>query len=262
MMKRKMDDGDEYFLSQYDVHWVENAGILKIDILGLRTLDILREVEALIWKKRGININLLETPLDDEATFELYKKGNTDDIFQFEPEKVQSWLKKIQPESFPQLVALNSMFSSEAMNFFSSYASRKLLLEPVRYIIAETEDILAETYGLILYQEQIMMIAQQIAGFTPGQSDKLRKTVGSIKPVAHQLAAHFRDHFITGGLKRGYDHHSLEMLWQNIVEYGAFAYLKSHAVAYTWLSYQCAWLKAHYPDEYAHAKDIFRKFVP
>lgn len=240
-------------LSQYDVCWAEDAGVLKIDTLGLLTLDILREAEALISMKHDIKICLHDIPLDDIATYELYQTGNTDDIFQFESEGMKAWLNRIHPESFSHLVALYSMYRPGPMDFLPDYALRKNGVEPVSYVIPETESILSETYGLILYQEQVMMIAQKIANFTPGQSDKLRKVAGSMKPAAYHLASHFKDLFIAGGVKNGYGYASLEKLWQIIDHNGHNAFLKSHAVAYTWLSYQTAWFKAHYPDEYSQS---------
>ncbi len=156
----------------------------------------------------------------------------------------------IHPESFSQLVALHSMYRPGPVDFLPDYARKAYGLEPASYVIPETESILSETYGMILYQEQIMMMAQKIAGFTPGQSDGLRKVAGSMNPVAVQLSSHFRELFIAGGVSNGYNPDSLEKLWISIERYGIYAFLKSHAVAYTWLSYQTAWLKAHYPSSH------------
>lgn len=238
-------------VSQYDVHWVEDAGVLKIDTLGLLTLDIINETSALVKKKYGIDININEIPLKDETTLKIYQTCDTEEIFQFDTEGIRMWLDKLQPDSFAQLVAFNAMYRPGPMDFIPDYVFRKNGQEPISYIIPETEDILSETFGLFIYQEQVMMIAQKIAGFTPGQSDKLRKIVGSrTNAAALELSDTYHDLFIKGGLTNGHDYIQLEELWQKLERVGPYVFNKSHAVAYTWLSYQTAWLKAHYREEY------------
>lgn len=238
-------------VSQYDVHWVEDAGVLKIDTLGLLTLDIINETSALVKKKYGIDININEIPLDDAATFKIYQTCDTEDIFEFDMDGMRDWLERLQPDSFAQLVAMNALYRPGPMDYIPDYIFRKNGHELVNYIIQGIEDILSESYGLIIYQEQVMMIAQKIAGFTPGQSDKLRKVIGSrTNSAALELSDTYHDLFIKGALKNGHEYKKLEELWQIMERVGPYVFNKSHAVAYTWLSYQTAWLKAHYREEY------------
>lgn len=246
-------------LSQYEVSWVEDAGVLKIDNLGLLILDYIHETESAIKKKYGIEIDLRNIPLDDTATYELYQSGDTENVFQFESDGMRKWLGIIHPESFSQLFAMNAMYRPGPMDFLPDYALRKNGKEPVDYILPETESILAETFGLFLYQEQIMITAQRIAKFCPGASARLIRVIGVRTPDTYQLAESFRERFIEGGVGNGYDQNSLEKLWEEMEQSGPYAFLKSHSVAYTWLSYQTAWLKAHYPDEYSRAIDIVNK---
>lgn len=248
-------------LSQYDVRWAENAGVLKFDVLGLITLDIIRDVTAEIHKTCGIDVNLGSIPLDDDSTFRLYQSGDTDGVFQFESEGMREWLARVHPDNFSHLVALDSMYRPGPMDFLPEYVSRKAGVERINYIIPETEEILSETFGMILYQEQIMLIAQRIAGFTPGESDKLRKLFGRYNHKSIILYDSFHDRFIEGGGKNGYDNKTLERLWQKLDKPGPYAFLKAHAVAYTRLSYQTAWLKAHYRELYMEiAAKIYKKF--
>lgn len=248
-------------LSQYDVRWAENAGVLKFDVLGLITLDIIRDVTAEIHKTCGIDVNLGSIPLDDESTFRLYQSGDTDGVFQFESEGMREWLARVHPDNFSHLVALDSMYRPGPMDFLPEYVSRKAGVEGINYIIPETEEILSETFGMILYQEQIMLIAQRIAGFTPGESDKLRKLFGRYNHKSIILYDSFHDRFIEGGGKNGYDYKTLERLWQKLDKPGPYAFLKAHAVAYSRLSYQTAWLKAHYRELYMEiAAKIYKKF--
>ena len=248
-------------LSQYDVRWAENAGVLKFDVLGLITLDIIRDVTAEIHKTCGIDVNLGSIPLDDESTFRLYQSGDTDGVFQFESEGMREWLARVHPDNFSHLVALDSMYRPGPMDFLPEYVSRKAGVERINYIIPETEEILSETFGMILYQEQIMLIAQRIAGFTPGESDKLRKLFRRYNHKSIILYDSFHDRFIEGGGKNGYDYKTLERLWQKLDKPGPYAFLKAHAVAYSRLSYQTAWLKAHYRELYMEiAAKIYKKF--
>lgn len=248
-------------LSQYDVRWAEEAGVLKFDVLGLITLDIIRNVTAEIHKTYGIDVNLGTIPLDDDSTFRLYQNGDTPGVFQFESEGMREWLTRVHPDNFSHLVALDSMYRPGPMDFLPEYVSRKAGVERINYIIPETEEILSETFGMILYQEQIMLIAQRIAGFTPGESDKLRKLFGRYNHKSIILYDSFHDRFIEGGGKNGYDYKTLERLWQKLEKPGPYAFLKAHAVAYTILSYQTAWLKAHYRELYMEiAARIYKKF--
>ena len=248
-------------LSQYDVRWAEEAGVLKFDVLGLITLDIIRDVTAEIHKTYGIDVNLGTIPLDDDSTFRLYQNGDTPGVFQFESEGMREWLARVHPDNFSHLVALDSMYRPGPMDFLPEYVSRKEGVERINYIIPETEEILSETFGMILYQEQIMLIAQRIAGFTPGESDKLRKLFGRYNHKSIILYDSFHDRFIEGGGKNGYDYKTLERLWQKLEKPGPYAFLKAHAVAYTRLSYQTAWLKAHYRELYMEiATRIYKKF--
>lgn len=255
------DDERVVPLSQYEVSWVEDAGVLKIDNLGLLILDYIHETESAIKKKHGIEINLRNIPLDDTATYELFQSGDTGNVFQFESDGMRKWLGIVHPESFSQLIAMNAMYRPGPMDFLPDYALRKNGMEPVDYILPETESILAETYGLFLYQEQIMITAQRIAKFCPGASAKLIRVIGVRTPDSYHLAESYKERFIEGGAGNGYDHKSLEKLWEEMEQSGPYAFNKSHAVAYTWLSYQTAWLKAHYPDEYLQAVDKVNKDI-
>lgn len=248
-------------MSQYDVRWAEDAGALKLDLLGLVTLDIIRETETEIKKKYGIEVDTSIIPLDDAETFKLYQTGDTDGVFQFESEGMQEWLVRIHPDNFAHLVAVNSMYRPGPMDFLPDYASRKTGFERIDYTVPEIGEVLSETYGLFLYQEQIMTIAQKIAGFTPGQSDKLRKVFGRSNSIAIELQDRFEEGFIHGGEENGYENKMLESLWRLMSDMGPYAFLKAHAVVYTRLSYQTAWLKAHFRDVYMdNVAKLYKQF--
>lgn len=255
-IKNHIGDEEDAILSQYDVHWVEDAGVLKIDTLGLLILDYFKETSALIKKRFGIDVNLNEIPLDDEATFEVYQYGDTEDVFQFDSDGMRQWLDRLRPDSFAQLVAMNALYRPGPMDLIPDYIARKNGIEHFS-VIPGTEEILSETYGLIIYQEQVMMIVQNIAGFTPGQAAHLRKYIGSKRHIDKYLP--YEEPFITGGVKNGFDKRTLESLWRQMEDNGCYAFNKSHAVAYTWLSYQTAWLKAHYREEYLDAVAIVER---
>lgn len=260
----RMNKGESFPVSQYEVRWVEDAGVWKIDNLGLLTLDEIREAKAAIKKRYGIELNLNQIPLDDTDTFRLYQKGDTDYIFQFESEGMKLWLDKLHPDTFSQLVAMNAMYRPGPMDLIPDYIFRKNGEQAITYILPETEAILSESFGLIIYQEQLMTIAQRISGFTPGQSDKLRKAFARrrINSVAFGLFDSYKDQFLTGGVKNGYDYRKLESLWQSIdgIDPNAL-FIKSHAVAYTGLSYQTAWLKAHYREVFeAAVEKVWKRF--
>lgn len=234
-------------VTQYDGHVIESTGLVKFDFLGLWTLTEMKECICLIKQNRGIDVDIDNIPLDDEKTFKLYQEGRTTGTFQFESPGMQKYLQQLQPTTLDDLVALNALYRPGPMDFIPSLIARKNEKQPISYDLPVMESYLNETYGITVYQEQIMCLARAIAGFTRGESDALRKALGR---QYYPILKAFKEMFIAGGEKNGYNPDILEKTWCNWEMFGKYAFNKAHALAYTWLAFQTAYLKSHYPEEY------------
>ena len=242
--------GEEVWVSQYDGHYIEEVGMLKMDFLGLRTLSIIKECQANIKKRLGIEFDIEKIPIDDKLTYELYSRGDTTSVFQFESPGMKEWLIKLQPTRFEDLIAMNALYRPGPMDYIPSFVERKQGREPITYDLADMEEILQDTYGITVYQEQVMLLSRKLAGFTRGQADTLRKAMG--KKIIDLLNS-LKGLFLEGGQKNGHPKDVLEKIWGDWEEFAKYAFNKSHATCYAWVSYQTGWLKAHYPAEFQAA---------
>lgn len=240
----------DMMVCQYDLSVVEQAGLLKMDLLGLTTLNIIQDAVEWIKKTRGIDLNPDEIPLDDPKTLELYQKGETIATFQFESIGMRKNLRLVKPDSQEDLVALNALYRPGPMQYIELFAKRKHGLEPIVYDLPELEEFLKNTYGITVYQEQVMLIAQKIADFTKGQADQLRKAMAK-KQI--QDLAKLEGLFMENAQKKGYPKDKLEKIWNDWKEFAQYAFNKSHSVGYEVVAFQTAYLKAHYPEEYMTA---------
>jgi DNA polymerase-3 subunit alpha len=249
------DENDsELLVTQYAASVIEETGLVKFDFLPLRTLSVIRDTLALI-RHRGETLDMDMLPTDDEFTLKLYQTAATTEIFQFESNGMCQFLRQLKPTKFEELVALNALYRPGAMDYIPEYIARKHGRKPIEYDIPLMEKHLKETYGLIIYQEQIMSLSQDLAGFTPWQSDDFRRDWHRArykKDVAMQVK--IKDCFMDGCLKNGHDRMVAEKVWMEMEKMFPHAFNKSHAVAYTWVSYQTAYLKAHYRKEYMAAQ--------
>ncbi|MGM9747814.1 MAG: DNA polymerase III subunit alpha [Candidatus Cryptobacteroides sp.] len=242
--------GEDVWVSQYEGCFIEDVGMLKMDFLGLRTLSIIKECLALVKKRFGIDIDIEKIPIDDKETYELYGRGDTTSVFQFESPGMKEWLQKLHPERFDDLIAMNALYRPGPMDYIPQFVARKLGQEPIEYDLPEMEEFLQDTYGVTVYQEQVMLLSQKLAGFTKGQADKLRKAMG--KKMLDVLES-LREKFINGGVERGHPEKVLKKIWQDWRKFAQYAFNKSHATCYAWVSYQTGWLKAHYTAEFQAA---------
>ena len=242
--------GEEVWVSQYDGHYIEEVGMLKMDFLGLRTLSIIKECQANIKKRFGIEFDIEKIPIDDAETYALYGRGDTTSVFQFESPGMKEWLIKLQPTRFEDLIAMNALYRPGPMDYIPDFVDRKQGRKPIEYDLAAMEDILQDTYGITVYQEQVMLLSRKLADFTRGEADTLRKAMG--KKIIDLLNS-LKDKFINGGIKNGHPQEVLEKIWKDWVKFASYAFNKSHATCYAWVSYQTGWLKAHYPAEFQAA---------
>ncbi len=240
----------EMLVTQFDNSVVENAGMLKMDFLGLKTLTIIKSALKIIKARHGVDIDMDEIPLDDQLTYELYQKGLTNGTFQFESPGMQKHLRGLKPDKFEDLIAMNALYRPGPMEYVPNFISRKHGDEEISYDIAEMEEYLAETYGITVYQEQVMLLSQKLAGFSKGDADVLRKAMGK-KILA--LLEKLKPKFIDGGKERGHEPEILEKIWKDWEAFAAYAFNKSHSTCYSLVAYQTAYLKAHYPAEYMAA---------
>lgn len=238
-------DGDYTLNSMYEACWAEEAGVLRINCLGLQQLTIIKNTVASIQEGHGVDIDIKTIPLDDKETLDLFGDGDTVGVFLFESEGQREWLKKLHTHRFDDLVAMEALYRPGPLDFVPSFVARKNGEVPIEYPIPELGEILDETYGIIIYQEQTMRICESIAGFSPEQANKVRKAVGKRKMPELDV---LREEFVAGGVIKGYEKEALDKVWKSIDNY--YAFMKAHALCYTWLSYQTAWLKAHYPKEF------------
>lgn len=239
-------DSDLY-VSQYEGKMIEDAGVLKMDFLGLKTLTDIRDALRLIRENKGIDLDPDGIPLDDKKTFELYQRGATNATFQFESAGMQKYLKELKPDKFDDLIAMNALYRPGPMKYIPNYIARKHGREPIKYDLPEMEEILKDTYGITVYQEQVMLLSQKLAGFTKGDADVLRKAMG--KKDKKTLAKMY-DKFMEGTQARGYDKKICGKIWSDWEHFAEYAFNKSHSTCYALVAFQTAYLKAHYPAEY------------
>lgn len=241
---------EDVLVTQYDGHVIESVGLIKMDFLGLKTLSIIKDALRNIKLSHGTDIDIDSIPIDDKETYELYCKGHTIGTFQFESPGMQKYLRELHPSTFEDLIAMNALYRPGPMDYIPKFISRKLGREPVVYDIPCMEKYLKDTYGVTVYQEQVMLLSRQLADFTRGESDALRKAMGKKqKAVLDKL----KPKFIEGGKKNGHDPKILEKIWADWEKFASYAFNKSHATCYSWVAYQTAWLKAHYMPEYMAA---------
>ena len=240
----------DVWVSQYEGSYIEDVGMLKMDFLGLSTLSIIKEALRLIKKNHGVDIDIEKIPIDDPEVYALYGRGDTKSIFQFESGGMMEWLIKLHPQRFEDLIAMNALYRPGPMDYIPSFVARKRGDEAITYDLPAMEDLLEETYGVTVYQEQVMRISQKVAGFSKGKADKLRKAMGKKKiDILNSL----HDDFISGGLENGNPEEVLNKIWKDWLAFAKYAFNKSHATCYAWVSYQTAWLKAHYEPEFQAA---------
>lgn len=243
---------------QYDAQGVESAGLVKVDFLDLRVLSQMKAVCEKIKSNQGIDLDIEKIPVDDPKTFELFQQGQTNDIFQFYSEGMCSWLRKMHPTCFDDLVILNSMYRLGSLDELPTLIKQKNGKKKIKYVLPIMEKYLQETYGMIVYQEQIMQLSQAIAGFSRGESDELRRAIARKK---YDVCFILKFKFVEGGIRNGYTKRALEKVWKEFEDKGAYAFNKSHAVCYTWVAYQMAYLKANYPAEFQEVmKDDIRRY--
>ncbi len=236
--------------TQYDGHVIESTGLIKMDFLGLKTLSEMKEACAIIKQTRGIDVDLDHIPIDDPKTFELYQQGRTIGTFQFESAGMQKYLRELKPTVFEDLIAMNALYRPGPMGYIPQFIRRKHGEEAITYDIPVMEKYLKDTYGITVYQEQVMLLSRLLADFTRGESDALRKAMGKKKK---DIVDAMKPKFIEGGKKNGHDPKVLEKIWADWEAFASYAFNKSHAACYSWVAYQTAYLKANYPSEFMAA---------
>ena len=242
-------DSDLY-VTQFDNSVVEEAGLLKMDFLGLKTLTLIKDTVKIVKAKHDIDLDPDNFPLDDEKTYELFQRGETVGIFQYESAGMQKHMKDLKPTVFDDLIAMNALYRPGPMEYIPSFVRRKKGEEPIEYDLPEMEEYLKETYGITVYQEQVMLLSQKLADFTKGEADVLRKAMGKKqKSVLDKM----KPKFIGQAAAKGMDKEKLEKIWKDWEAFASYAFNKSHSTCYAWIAYQTAYLKAHYPAEYMAA---------
>ena len=237
-------------VTQFDNAVVEKAGMLKMDFLGLTTLSIIRTAIRNIKKRHGVDIDVDKLPLDDVKTYQLYQRGETTGTFQFESDGMQAYLRQLKPDKFEDLIAMNALYRPGPMEYIPSFISRKHGREKITYDHPDLEEYLKDTYGITVYQEQVMLLAQKLAGFTKGEADVLRKAMGKkLRDVLDKQ----KDRFISGCKERNYPSQMAEKIWKDWEAFAEYAFNKSHSTCYSLVAYHTAWLKANYPAEYMAA---------
>ena len=237
-------------VTQYDGHVIESTGLIKMDFLGLKTLSELKEACKVVKQTRGDVIDLEKIPIDDELTYQLYQRGQTIGTFQFESAGMQKYLRELHPTVFEDLIAMNALYRPGPMDYIPDFIKRKHDPSLVKYDIPCMEKYLKDTYGITVYQEQVMLLSRQLANFTRGESDALRKAMGKkMKAIVDKM----KPKFIKQGQENGHDPQILEKIWSDWEKFASYAFNKSHATCYSWVAYQTAYMKAHYPAEYMAA---------
>ena len=244
------ESGQDVLVTQYDGHVVENVGLIKMDFLGLKNLTIIKNCVRMVKKVRGIDVDIDHLPLDDELTYKLFCEGNTVGVFQFESAGMQKYLRELQPHVIDDLIAMNALYRPGPMDNIPEFIDRKQGRKPIVYDLPVMEKYLKDTYGITVYQEQVMLLSRLLAGFTRGQSDTLRKAMGKKQiEKMNELEVLFYE----GGEKNGHPREILSKIWEEWKKFASYAFNKSHAACYSWVAYQTAYLKAHYPAEYMAA---------
>ncbi len=236
--------------TQFDNAVAEDAGLLKMDFLGLKTLTIIKDAVRNVKERHGIDLDPDSFPLDDVKTYELFQRGDTVSIFQYESAGMQKYLKELKPTVFADLIAMNALYRPGPLEYIPSFIKRKHGLEPITYDLDACEEYLKETYGITVYQEQVMLLSQKLAGFTKGEADSLRKAMGKKKK---DLIDQMKPKFVEQGVANGHDSTKLEKIWKDWEAFASYAFNKSHSTCYAWVAYQTAYLKANYPAEYMAA---------
>ncbi len=247
---KEKDSKEDVLVTQYEGSVIESVGLIKMDFLGLKTLSVIKEAVANIKKTRGEDLDINKIPIDDRATYELFCAGATVGTFQFESSGMQKYLRELQPSTFEDLIAMNALYRPGPMDYIPQFIARKHGREPIEYDIPEMETYLKGTYGITVYQEQVMLLSRLLADFTRGESDTLRKAMG--KKQRDKLDQ-MKPDFISRGTKKGHDPAVLEKIWSDWEKFASYAFNKSHATCYSWVAYQTAYLKAHYPAEFMTA---------
>ncbi|MBQ1583330.1 MAG: DNA polymerase III subunit alpha [Prevotella sp.] len=249
-------NGNEEILRcvQYGGCNVELTGLIKFDFLGLKTISQMRDICKLIKTQKGVDINIEKIPIDDEKTLKLFQTGQTEDVFLFKSQGIQKHLRDLHPTCFEDLTILNSMYRPGAMEDIPTFIKRKKSKKGIKYIIPCMEKYLQDTYGIIVYQEQLMMLSRLVANFSRSESDLLRKAISKKKTDVLSI---LKPKFIEGGIKNGHKKNAVEKVWNEIERKGKYFFNKSHAVCYTWLAYQMAFLKANYPSEFKKVMDEY-----
>ena len=243
----KVDKEADMLVTQFDNSVAENAGLLKMDFLGLKTLTIIKDAVQMIEENHGVLLDMDAVPLDDPKTYELFQRGETVAIFQYESSGMQKYMKELAPTTFEDLIAMNALYRPGPLKYIPNFINRKHGREAITYDLPAMEEYLKDTYGISVYQEQIMLLSQKLAGFTKGQADKLRKAMG--KKLKSELDA-MLPKFLEGGEKNGHPQKTLEKIWSDWEDFASYAFNKSHSTCYAFVAFQTAYLKAHYPAEY------------
>ena len=243
-------DGTKLLVTQYEGSVIEDTGLIKMDFLGLKTLSIIKEAIANIKLTRGIDVDIDTIPIDDPKTYQLYCEGRTTGTFQFESAGMQKYLRELQPSVFEDLIAMNALYRPGPMDYIPDFIARKHGKSPIVYDIPVMEQYLKDTYGVTVYQEQVMLLSRLLANFTRGESDTLRKAMG--KKLIDKMNA-LKAKFLEGGQANGHKPEILEKIWADWEKFASYAFNKSHATCYSWVAFQTAYLKANYPAEYMAA---------
>jgi DNA polymerase-3 subunit alpha len=240
----------DLLVTQYDGRVIEDAGVIKMDFLGLKTLTILKDALRLIKQNHGVEIDIDYIPLDDKETFELYQRGDTNGTFQFESDGMQMYLRDLKPDKFEDLIAMNALYRPGPIEYIPNFINRKHGREPITFDLADMEEYLGETYGITVYQEQVMLLSQKLAGFSKGDADVLRKAMGKKQiEILNKMESQFMD----GAAAKGHPNDKLTKIWNDWKAFAQYAFNKSHSTCYAFVAYQTAYLKAHYPSEYMAA---------
>ncbi|GAA4796540.1 DNA polymerase III subunit alpha [Olivibacter ginsenosidimutans] len=240
----------ELYVTQFDNSVVESAGLLKMDFLGLKTLTLIKDTVSLVKHTKHIELNPDFFPIDDAKTYELFQRGETVGIFQYESPGMQKYMKELKPTVFGDLIAMNALYRPGPLEYIPSFIKRKNGEEPIAYDLEACEEYLKETYGITVYQEQVMLLSQKLAGFTKGEADVLRKAMGKKQ---RDVLDKMKPKFIQQAAEKGHDEKILEKIWKDWEAFASYAFNKSHSTCYAWVAYQTAYLKAHYPAEYMAA---------
>ena len=244
------ETGEKLRCTQYDGHVIEETGLIKMDFLGLKTLSQLKEAAANVKESLGIDLDVNQFDIQDPATYQLYCDGRTVGTFQFESAGMQKYLRELQPNVFEDLIAMNALYRPGPMDYIPDFIERKQGRKPIEYDIPCMEKYLKDTYGITVYQEQVMLLSRQLADFTRGESDALRKAMGKKKK---DIVDAMKPKFIDGGVKNGHDPKILDKIWSDWEKFASYAFNKSHATCYSWVAYQTAYMKANFPPYFMAA---------